>query len=337
VLFPDWRQSFLAYITAIPVQIHDDDEVVKAEVFIPTKCKKNDQRMVAARTLVPLPLQQPHLLSLPQAQADDLLAAKRPRLEILTYIAENVATTSQTIDTVTNASHNDGWVVVASSSSATPPVDSFSHPRKEKSVEEDEKPTGSTKRVGKWSTEEDETLIEALKKHGSHWVAIAQLIQGRDAAQCRFRWSKSLARKVEQKEVNEKPTETRKTGTWNADEDEELMKAVRKYGTDWIAIASMIPGRTNVQCRCRNTWVMRFDPSLSGQTAHAGKRAAEEDARTPIAAEGEAAAIPIDTTISSASSTDTEALSYTDSAKVTAQLISMEGSRVAPPQPAARR
>jgi hypothetical protein len=48
-------------------------------------------------------------------------------------------------------------------------------------------------RAGKWITEEDAKLIEAVKKHGdNHWVAAAALVPGRTNTQCRQRWHYTL-------------------------------------------------------------------------------------------------------------------------------------------------
>jgi hypothetical protein len=306
----------------------------EAEASIPTESKRNDRRMsgvlrrkVAARTFLPMPFQQPHP-SPPPAQAEDRLeilmsvAAERPLLDIPISIAENEAT-------VTPASYND-WVVVASSNS--PAVASLAHPQKWEPAEKDKKPAETTaRRMGKWSAEEDSNLIEALKKHKGNWVTIAQLVPGRDHAQCHSRWSKSLARKLEPAEVDEKPTEIR-TGKWEPEEDLKLIEAVKQHGTNWMAVASMVPSRTNVQCRCRNTWVMRLDPSLSGPTAHAGKRTMEEDTKLPNVSEDEAELAPTAATMTSASSTSTVSVSRADTATVASPLKCMDGSRVVPPR-----
>jgi hypothetical protein len=45
------------------------------------------------------------------------------------------------------------------------------------------------KKLGKWLTEEDAKLTEAVKKHGKHcWVAVAAMVPGRTTQQCRYRW-----------------------------------------------------------------------------------------------------------------------------------------------------
>jgi hypothetical protein len=149
-------------------------------------------------------------------------------------------------------------------------------------------------------------------------------------------------RKWELAEADEEPTETRRRAgkKWSTEEDATLIAAVKKHGKKWVVVASMLPGRTNVRCRAHYNWVMRFDPSLSGPTAHAGKSTIEEDAELPNITEIAAVAAPTAATMTStssidteaASSIDTEAASRTYTASVTAPLICMEGSLVAPPE-----
>jgi hypothetical protein len=40
-------------------------------------------------------------------------------------------------------------------------------------------------------------------------------------------------------------------GRWNVDEDELLFEAKKKYGCCWVRVATMIPTRTQRQCRTR--------------------------------------------------------------------------------------
>jgi Myb-like DNA-binding domain len=51
-----------------------------------------------------------------------------------------------------------------------------------------------------------------------------------------------------------------KQGSWDAQEDDKLRRAVAAYGNSWMDIASFIPGRSNDQCRDR--WTDYADPSL---------------------------------------------------------------------------
>jgi myb proto-oncogene protein len=55
-------------------------------------------------------------------------------------------------------------------------------------------------------------------------------------------------------------------GTWKPEEDAKLIEAVKKkHGNDWVAVAAMVPGRTNVQCRYR--WVNHLDPNRASNAA----------------------------------------------------------------------
>jgi hypothetical protein len=96
-------------------------------------------------------------------------------------------------------------------------------------------PTNGNK--GKWSTEEDEKLAEAVQKHGEDCVAAAAMVPGRTNIQCRVRWFQTLD-----------PT-NRNKGKWSTEEDAKLIEAVQNLGKDcWVAVALMVPGRTNKQC-----------------------------------------------------------------------------------------
>jgi myb proto-oncogene protein len=53
----------------------------------------------------------------------------------------------------------------------------------------DNKSDETTARAGRWATDEDSSLIDAVEKHkGKDWAAIAELVPGRTKHQCRGRW-----------------------------------------------------------------------------------------------------------------------------------------------------
>jgi hypothetical protein len=108
------------------------------------------------------------------------------------------------------------------------------------------------RRTGKWTAQEDAKLIAGVKKHGNNWVAVAALVSGRNNMVCRQRWANHLAPSANHA--------NRQMGRWIAKEDAKLIDAVTKYGKDWAAVAPLVPGRTNSQCRDR--WVRQLDPSL---------------------------------------------------------------------------
>jgi hypothetical protein len=93
---------------------------------------------------------------------------------------------------------------------------------------------------GQWSPEEDATLTEAVKKHGQKWAAVAVMVPGRTDKQCRRRWVNILD-----------PAYGKKLGKWTQAEDRKMTKAMKKHGKKWVAVAAMVPGRTNIQCRLR--------------------------------------------------------------------------------------
>jgi hypothetical protein len=67
------------------------------------------------------------------------------------------------------------------------------------------------------------------------------VVPSRTDEQCRRRWVHNLdpAGKI--------------AGRWNGDEDTKLTEAVKKHANNWVAVAAMVPGRTDDQCRKRWT------------------------------------------------------------------------------------
>jgi hypothetical protein len=126
---------------------------------------------------------------------------------------------------------------------------------------------GALTRMGYWTTEEDAKMIEAVKKCGKDWLAVAALVPGRTNKQCHNRWTSHVH-----------PTTKRKnriTGKWTLEEDSKLINAVtvcwKDWGRDWVAVAALVPDRTNTQCCTR--WKRL---GLDLQHPISGKRAVEE-------------------------------------------------------------
>jgi hypothetical protein len=139
-------------------------------------------------------------------------------------------------------------------------------------------------KMGKWTTEEDAKLISAVKKYDKHWVSVAALVPGRNnnrkmgkwtsvAAlvpgrtdrQCRHRWGKYL---------DPDNIDTTAMGKWTAEEDAKLIEGVQKHGNSWVAVAVLVPGRNNTECRDR--WVRHVDPDTNRKV---GKWTSKEDAK----------------------------------------------------------
>jgi myb proto-oncogene protein len=96
-------------------------------------------------------------------------------------------------------------------------------------------------RKGKWLEDEDIKLKDAVQTCGTTWVAVAALVPGRSKKQCENRWHNKLAR----------PHVSERKGKWLEDEDIKLKDAVQMHGKNWVAVATLVPGRTRIQCLFR--------------------------------------------------------------------------------------
>jgi hypothetical protein len=123
--------------------------------------------------------------------------------------------------------------------------------------------------TGKWTVEENSKLTEAFTEFGNDWIRVATLVPGRTNVQCRRRWCW-----VNTLDTNNNSNTNNNTGKWTVEEDAKLTEAVAEFGNDWIRVATLVPGRTNVQCRKR--WVNRWDPNNHNNTK---KWTVEEDAK----------------------------------------------------------
>lgn len=102
----------------------------------------------------------------------------------------------------------------------------------------------------KWTKEEDEALIDAVRQVGErNWQEVAAIMGTRTGQQCLQRWQKSINPAI-------------RRSRWTPEEDEALKAAVEVYGIgNWNKIQKHIPGRTDMQCRERYTNFL--DPKLN--------------------------------------------------------------------------
>ena len=81
-----------------------------------------------------------------------------------------------------------------------------------------------------WDADDDEKLRKGVAMFGAHnWVNVADFLGDRTGDQCMHRWQKTLDPNI-------------KRGKWSEEEDEILLKAVEKYGTNWKELKKEVPG-----------------------------------------------------------------------------------------------
>lgn len=104
-----------------------------------------------------------------------------------------------------------------------------------------------------WTPKEDELLRCAVRTAEAQqrpllWRELAKAVPGRSNKDCRRRWWNSLA------EGNAK-------GPWAEEEDERLIVAVQKYGTNWTRVAQEVGSRGSDQCSSH--WSHVLDPNIN--------------------------------------------------------------------------
>ncbi|KAF8783400.1 Transcriptional activator Myb like protein [Argiope bruennichi] len=84
---------------------------------------------------------------------------------------------------------------------------------------------------GPWTKEEDEKVIELVKKYGpKKWTVIAKHLRGRIGKQCRERWHNHLNPCI-------------KKTAWTLEEEKMIVHYHRILGNQWSKIAKQLPGR----------------------------------------------------------------------------------------------
>mmetsp|Transcript_3218 Transcript_3218/g.12292 ORF Transcript_3218/g.12292 Transcript_3218/m.12292 type:complete len:562 (-) Transcript_3218:290-1975(-) len=90
---------------------------------------------------------------------------------------------------------------------------------------------------GPWTEEEDQKIIELVKKHGcENWSLIANNLDGRIGKQCRERYFNQLDPSI-------------KKTPWTEEEKRILMDSQAKMGNKWAEISKILVGRPNNQCK----------------------------------------------------------------------------------------
>ena len=98
----------------------------------------------------------------------------------------------------------------------------------------------------KFSIQEDKILVSLVNRFGTkNWNAISQMMKGRSPRQCRDRWNHYL-------------TPTANTDNeWAEEEDQIIIRELKRIGKQWTFIASLLPGRTSIAVRNRSCKLSR--------------------------------------------------------------------------------
>lgn len=98
----------------------------------------------------------------------------------------------------------------------------------------------ATTRKFKFTAEEDSRLVKLVSIHGeSSWEEISKRMPNRNVRQCHDRWFYYLS-----PDIN--------TSVWTNKEESKLIEYVNLYGRKWTKIATLFPGRNDVQIK--NKW-----------------------------------------------------------------------------------
>ena len=93
----------------------------------------------------------------------------------------------------------------------------------------------------RWSAEETDLLRDVVATHGARsWNIIASFIPGRNAKQCRERWSTYCDPEFKREK-------------WTPEEEDRLMELHRTYGNRWSTFSKFLNNRSPVAIR--NRWM----------------------------------------------------------------------------------
>lgn len=110
-------------------------------------------------------------------------------------------------------------------------------------------------KMGTWTLDEDQRLVEAVKKLGKYWIKVSEVV-GRSSDDCRDRWRNVTCVK-----------DTRQSGKWTKEEEMRLTSLMKdqlnRLGKEidceglWTAVSEEMGGTRSRQ-QCRVKWSVFF-------------------------------------------------------------------------------
>lgn len=117
-------------------------------------------------------------------------------------------------------------------------------------------------RKGRWTTEEDESLLAGVKAFGAgNWAKVRNYVRTRTDVQCRERYMNVL-------------NPSRNTSLWTKSEDERLLKLSELYDFKWTIVSEKLGNRTDNQCLRR---YKKLSSGLNRSKSTTKRRAGEKD------------------------------------------------------------
>ena len=106
------------------------------------------------------------------------------------------------------------------------------------------------RKVKTWTSEEDAQLLHLYQQFPKKWSEIAILMTDRNQNQCLHRYRRLVQLGKSQK-------------IWSSQEDETILKLIKKYGKNWKLISEMLGTKNGKQIRER--YINKLDPRIKTQ------------------------------------------------------------------------
>jgi hypothetical protein len=113
---------------------------------------------------------------------------------------------------------------------------------------------------GRFSAEEDSSLLKLVEEHGPTWAVIASklVVAGkRSDQQCKHRW----------KTIDPSLHKAR----WTLEEDRNLTSLVLEHGTSWSLISTLLDAGRRSNKQCSNRWALVGNVSRKESSSHKKK------------------------------------------------------------------